>query len=487
MTRPGIVITPTDSAIPRTSNTDSGTWFVAGITEQGSAIQPTLVKSLNQYVDVYGARVAYGALYDALDVFFREGGARAIVQRVVGPTPVNSSAVLYDTAGSTPADVALDVTAKNPGDYGDSLNVEVTAGDAVGEFKILVSHDDLGLLETSISLVDRDAAVSWATTTSEHISIALGVSAQDPRVQGPTSLAGGDDDHTNATDTEWAAALALFTLDLGAGQVSMPGRTTLQAHADTLTHASLFARTALLDALDTGVADDLIDAANDITDLGSISRYGGMFAPFATVPGLTPTTTRSVGYAAVQAGIIARNDGAGLSPNQPAAGELGVSRYSLGVSYAFTDAEREELNTAGVNIARLLYSAIRTYGYRTLADPDADAQWINLANVRLLNDITSKANAIGERYIFRQLDARKVTISQWGGDLRAMLMPYFEAGSLYGDAPDDAFSVDVGDTVNTPVTIANNELRAAISVRMSAMAELVTIEIIKVPTQEAIA
>ena len=486
MTRPGIVVTPTDSAIPRTTSTDSGTWFVAGLTEQGT-LEPTLVKSLNQYVDVFGARVAYGALYDALDVFFREGGARAIVGRVVGPDAVASSAVLYDAAGSTPADVALDVSAKNPGAWGDELNVEVTAGDAVDEFKILVSHDTLGLLETSPSLLDRDAAVAWADTTSAYIDIALGASNEDPRVQGPTGLAGGDDDRANITDDEWAATLALFTRDLGAGQVSMPGRTTLQAHSDTLAHAAAFARTALLDAPDTGVADDLIDAATDIRALGSVARYGGLFAPYATVPGLTPSTTRSVGYAAVQAGLMARNDGAGLSVNQPAAGELGVSRYALAVSQSFTEAERESLNDAGVNLARLLYGSIRTYGYRTLADPLADANWINLANTRLLNDITSKAYAIGERYMFRQLDARKVTISQWGGDLRAMLMPYFEAGSLYGESPDEAFSVDVGDTINTPVTIANNELRAALSVRMSAMAELVTIEIIKVPTNEEIA
>jgi hypothetical protein len=46
--------------------------------------------------------------------------------------------------------------------------------------------------------------------------------------------------------------------------------------------------------------------------------------------------------------------------------------------------------------------------------------------------------------------------------------------------------VNVDSTVNTPTTIANREMHAVISARMSPDAELVFIEIVKVPTTQAL-
>ena len=46
---------------------------------------------LEQFRSTFGGRVSYGYLYDALDVFFREGGSEAWVSRVVGPNPVTAT------------------------------------------------------------------------------------------------------------------------------------------------------------------------------------------------------------------------------------------------------------------------------------------------------------------------------------------------------------------------------------------------------------
>lgn len=486
MTLPGVFLSTRESAPSRTNPTDSGAWFVAGMTDRGDHTIAQLITSLTQFEELYGGSVSYGYTWDALDVFFREGGARAYVGRVVGPDPEFASAVLYDQADSAPSDVALDVTAVSVGDWANSLNVSVLAGDAVGEFKIQVTHDDDGTLETSPSLATRADAVAWAAASSDYISIALGVSNEDPRTQGPTSLAGGDDDRSNATDAEWVAALDLFGVDLGNGQVSMPGRTTDQAHQDLLEHATAKNRTALLDLTDDADESVLIASADAMTDLGEISRYGGAFAPWAIVPGIAPGTTRTVPYSAVQAGIIARNDGAGITPNQPSAGDLGISRYAVGLTQSYTDAQRESLNDAGVNISLIKSGLIKTYGYRTLTDAINDADWIGLANVRLLQEIKARANAIGEGYVFRQIDGRNITISQFGGELRSMLKTYWEANALYGATQQDAFLVDVGATVNTPATIAQNELRAVLAVKMSPFGEVVRIEIVKVRIEDSL-
>jgi hypothetical protein len=46
--------------------------------------------------------------------------------------------------------------------------------------------------------------------------------------------------------------------------------------------------------------------------------------------------------------------------------------------------------------------------------------------------------------------------------------------------------VDVSSNVNTPQTIANREMHAAISLRMSEDAELVVIEFAKVPVTQSL-
>ena len=45
---------------------------------------------------------------------------------------------------------------------------------------------------------------------------------------------------------------------------------------------------------------------------------------------------------------------------------------------------------------------------------------------------------------------------------------------------DPGYQVDVGSNVNTPQTLANNELRAVLSVRISPLGALVTLTIVKV-------
>jgi hypothetical protein len=152
---------------------------------------------------------------------------------------------------------------------------------------------------------------------------------------------------------------------------------------------------------------------------------------------------------------------------------------------SYTDAEREDLNDAGVDIARVIYGQVETYGYRTLAP--LESGWGNLGNARLNMEIVARAEAVGERYVFSQIDGRRVKISQFGAELSAMLVPYYEAGSLYGDTAQDAFFVDVGPGVNTETTIANGELHAVIGVRMSPFAEYVVIEIVKVATDQPLA
>jgi hypothetical protein len=280
--------------------------------------------------------------------------------------------------------------------------------------------------------------------------------------------------------------LRLFGDALGPGQVSAPGQTDTTVQTELLQHTIDNNRVALLEAPAALTAAGLASyAAPFRTHAGA--RNAALFAPLGIIPGVAAGTSRSVGWSTVAAGIIARNDSRGLSVNEPSAGDNGISSYAIDVETRFTDAEYDTLNQASVDMAQYRWGSLETYGYRTLVDPAQIPEWWNFGNARLEMAITAEAGAVAERYVFSQIDGRGKQIAQFGGDLRGMLVPFYESGALYGDTAEDAFQVNVGSSVNTPETIANGELHAVIMVRMAPFAEYVRIEIVKVAMTQAIA
>jgi hypothetical protein len=428
--RPGVDVISRALPPPRSAPTDTGVAFVIGPTASGDAVN--LTHSLTEYVALCGDRTAGNEVtYDAADVYFREGGALLYV----APTNVVGGGGLSAPA---PAPSAADLEAMTRG--------------------------ELDVYATSLGLDPAE----YGTKADELAAIEALDAA--PR----------------AVDTGIAAALAALTKDLGPGQVFVADP-VLAAAVDTqsalLAHAQACNRVALLSCAD-GDATALL-AAGAALQTDANARYGGLFAPSAVVPGVVAGTTRTVPYAAVEAGIISRNDVA-YNPNIAAAGELGQAVFALDVNGRYSDADYQALNDGAVDMARLVYGGVRTYGYRSCVDPDITPEWLDLGWARLNMAIAAQAEAIGERYVFSQLDGRGRTLSQFGGELTAMLATYYDQGALYGDTAEDAYNVDVGSTVNTPATIANGELHAVIEVRMSPFAEWVVIEIVKVATTQAL-
>jgi hypothetical protein len=207
-----------------------------------------------------------------------------------------------------------------------------------------------------------------------------------------------------------------------------------------------------------------------------------MFWPWITVPGIVSGSVRSVPPSALIAGLVARNDAAGLGADQAAAGDNGVSLFAVGLSQpSLSDTVRGQLNSSGIDVVRSLYGTFRNYGWRSLVDPVAESDWVNYGCGRLYMSISANAQALAENYIFDKIDGQGKTIALFNGSLTGLLQGYYNSGDLYGATPGDAFFVDTGPSVNTPTTIANNELHAVLNVRMSEFAEMVQIEVYKKP------
>jgi len=288
------------------------------------------------------------------------------------------------------------------------------------------------------------------------------------------------------TTPQLQACLDKLTKAYGPGQVWCPGNVDPTLNTYLLQHALNTNRCALIEPAAASTAAQLTTYAAVYKTNPGVQR-SALFAPLGIFPGVTPGTTRPIGWTAVVAGQCAYNDGHGINPDTPAAGVNGISDYAVDVELRYLDSEYTSLSQNGVNTAQYRWGALETFGWRTLADPVTIPDWWSFGFSRLRMAIEADAGAVAETYVFSQLDGRGHTIADFGNDLRAVLAPYYDSGALYGSTPEEAFQVNVGPAVNTPATIANGELHAVLMVRMSPFAEYVVIEIAKVSTTQAIA
>lgn len=287
---------------------------------------------------------------------------------------------------------------------------------------------------------------------------------------------------TGNDENDYIGALDLFERGLGPGQVSLPGLSSPAVHAALLDHAENNNRFALLNP--TGNDATALAASVAGARARANASYGAVFGPSVVVPG-PGGTSRTVTYDAVQAGLEARRDRM-YSPGRPAAGRDFPANYVNSFAQTFTEAQRETLFNAGVNVALNRYGVPQTFGYRTVADPTTVPAWWQANHARLRMAIISRLEAVAEGFLFNEIDGRNLLASAFAGALSGELLDLYTRGSLYGATPAEAYKVDVSSAVNTPATIAAGELHASVALRMSPAAEYVVVTISKVPTTESL-
>lgn len=482
--RPGVNVVKGAIQVARGEETSTGTWFVTGFAERGPIGTPKLVTTLQDFVTTYGDRVSYSQLYDALDLFFNEGGAEAYVSRVGSGTPTVATRTLLDRAGTPIATVRVD--AKYPGTYGSRVTVAIANGTVANTFDLTVFFDAV-LVETfagntsPADAVDKTSGSGYVTLV--NLASASAAPTNNPAVIAASALTGGNDNHGAAVEADWTTALTAFPITLGPGQVSAPGRTTTAAQQALVDHAAATNRTAYLDVADFASNSALLSAAASLASYTG-SKFAGLFGSWVTIPPLTGAVTpRAVPGSALAAALTARTDATFESAGHAPAGQVAVpSSYVTSIDVptpTFTDAQYTALNDAGVNMTKNIRGrGIRLYGFRSVT---SDAVWEQLQWARELMYLTAQFDVLGEDYLFRQIDGRGQLFGEFAGDLSAVCATEFEAASLYGDVAEDAYQVDVSSAVNTPTTISNGEVHAVVYVKVTPYAELISIEVDKAP------
>jgi hypothetical protein len=471
---------------------------MAGTTQTGPVPSQLTVKdqctNLSDFTKKYNPSgrndVGSQQMYDAVDSYFSEGGSKLYVVRVTGAGDATAEIDIPDAS----AEVVFTAKAKYPGVFSNNIAVVIVdnAMDStvpIGNYYIAIqdSLNASGVNQERSQLFtagDKLSALAWGQN-SKYITLEDGPSDLIP-VGSNYILVGGSSATPNDDDLE--AALSDTSTDLGPGQVCAPGKTTDPSHLILANHALAFNRVAILDAPDTADVTTLIGAADAVFDNSNKrSRFSGLFAPWVVVPGEVTGTTKRVPPSPIVCGVMSYNDGHGLNPNEPSAGPNGVVRTAVGASQSWDDDDRRELNQSGVNVIKTQYGLTKIYGYRTLADPYNDKNWLPLGNVRLHRLIVALSAEVGEWFVFRMIDGKGVLIGDFGATLSThVMLPLFNDRALFGDTPDQAYRVDVSGSVNTPETLANNELHAVITCRMSPFGEDVYIEIVKLLVTEEI-
>lgn len=422
MTLPGIEVVAADSAPPRGPTLTLATPFIVAETERGPQVA-TPLRSLRDYAASYGARTATSAaVYDWLELFFREGGGRVYLSRLLGATAVVAS---KDLSNVTPS-VALTVSASSPGSWGNGstggLKVQVVAGTEAG-FVLVVQYNGAEV-ERSGDLVTGADAVAWSAR-SAYVTVTIGAGGGVPVVAAAANLTSGTDG-TAPTGAQVTAALDQFGAALGPGHVVLPASQDTALGLLAAAHAATHNRIATLDGADTDLVATLTAQAATLA-AGGHGDAIDLVTPFLLASGVAAGTARIVPASALRLARQAVNDGSGLSPNQPAAGRFGQASYASAVTRAWTDGDRETLNDAGVNVVRVIDGDVRLYGARTLASLATDPAGIRLGSARLRMAIVEVCRAEGERVAFEEVT--EVALGNLEGNITGAVKRYI--GSLY--------------------------------------------------------
>lgn len=476
---PGVVVRTETQAGPSAAlRSPSSQFFVVGITERGDTTKPVLVRGMADVAAQMGDRVSYGAVWDQLKVYFDEGGLQAYVARVIGASATKGTLTLQDRAGSPVNTVRID--AMNAGAWSSRLKVAVANGSLTNTYKISVYLDDILVEEKSNLATPADAVTAFKDSIyirAVDLGSATATPNNNPAVLAATALSAGSDDRASVVDADYVTALARFTKDLGDGAVAIPGRTTTAIWTGIESHCEANNRLGLLAS---GVSDG--KSALLARNAEVKSEYCGIFAPWIVVSdGGTGTRTISPeGYVAAKRAVAHDTVGPWRIP----AGEIAIASTLVDVQTRFSDTDANDLDAGRINVIRYIAGVPRLYGWRSLS-VDETNYWF-LKDRDLLNYLVTEATKRLETYVFQPIDRKGHLLAAVNATVVGLVDPISRVGGLYpllnsaGQQVDPGYKVDTGTSVNTDTTLANNEVRARLSVRISPAGGLVSLTIVKV-------
>ncbi len=471
-----------------------------GQTERGP-IGPRLVTGFEQFTRLYGGHIEESYLAYAVDGFFRNGGQRCYIGRIVGVNPKESSLALKSKGDGGAGEELIEVKALGPGKWGDRIAVKVGSATLLKEglFKLIVAYgkDAAPKLEGE-KLVGASFEEVYDNLSSDpgssdyYVKRVNGVSnlvvleqksPGAPPAGNLATLSGGDagsavglvDYQGASTDPDQRSGLAAFE---GIDEISIvcipdendvPGLT-----AEVVDHCEKMKdRFAILQSKQSAGDVGGIRPPND-------SKYAAFYYPWIKVFDPLLNAYKLVPPGGHIAGVYARSDQERGVHKAPANEVLrGASELEVNLSKE----DQMTLNPRGVNCIRAFPGrGIRVWGARTTS---TDPLW-KYVNVRRLFLFIEESIDEGTQWVVfepnnERLWARvRQTINQF-------LTGVWRDGALMGNNQDEAFFVRCDRTTMTQDDIDNGRLIVLIGIAPVKPAEFVIFRIAQVAKGSEIA
>lgn len=474
----GVKVTTTSQAGRSNSGTTSGRWFVAGLTERGPANTPTVIRSIAGFEATFGGRTPYNSpFYDALRSFWEEGGAEAVIVRVVGADATSGSLDLADAETNS----VMTLRASSPGAWSEQVQVAVsdTTGLSGTRSKIVVATPWGSEVFTQATAGELVSAIN---ARSQFLTAELtGAPDSKPAAVDAKPLGAGDDKRSTIDGAAIVKAFEKFGADWGTGSVSAPGYPADIVGEGLLIHAAQMNRVALLAGESGATEADMLELAQSLSG-GDFGEFGTLIYPHITVPdGTTARTAPPEGFAAAKRAV----GHAQIGPWHAPAGDFSTATWVMGTESVVDTTMNERLADGRVTGITTAGSKTRLYGWWSLSE---DAENFRLLTARdMLNYLADAAAKVLEPYVFSVIDGRGLLTGQVESSLIGVLDPIARAGGFFplhddeGNEIDPGYRVIVDDTINTTDTVQENKVVAKVSVRLAPTATLIELEIVKVP------
>lgn len=482
---PGVYIEEIDIGPKPIEGASTSTAGFVGPTEKGP-LDPRLVTNFEQFQRIYGGYLKDSYLTYAVDGFFRNGGSRCYIARIIGKGAKEANLSLVRKGE------AIAVVAKGPGLWGNDLSVMVEEGSLDSSlFKLSIAKGKKpGGVEPQIVEVFDNISTDGSsgnyymkniTGVSNFVVLnPAGKSEEEEPKSAFVPLTGGSDGD------------ALKAEDFIGGSQGPGGRTGLESLNEfddisivCIPDESKFpdAPDALADALVTHCENRkdrfaILQAMQSSTDIPKLrppkaTKYAAFYYPWIKI--LDPLTGMPIlvppgGHVA---GVYARVDQEKGVHKAPA---NEVVNGALGLEFNITKGEQDVLNPRGVNCIRAFPGrGILIWGARTAS---SDPAWKYL-NVRRLFIFVEKSIELGTQWVVfepndEKLWARvKQTINQF-------LMGVWRSGALMGTTEEEAFFVKCDRTTMTQNDIDNGRLVVLVGIAPVKPAEFVIFRIAQV-------
>ncbi len=511
-TYPGVYIQEVPSGVRTITGVATSITAFIGRALRGPANEPVRVQSFAEFERVFGALWRESTLGYAVNQFFSNGGADALVVRVH-----NGATAATTTVGG------LGLIAASPGQWGESLRARIdhnTRPLLPGEgantlFNLTVRDTITGATESFLNLSTESGHKRFATSVLAQESKLVRVNGTvpasrpdppsgappagvDPMIDDASSTPFGNNgnDGSAITDSEISSAAlenskqglwALEKADLfnllcipplthGSGG-NIGAQTRSAAAAYCTTRRALY----IVDPLDTwDEVADVIDPTTglDGTDWGlARSENAALYFPRVRLPDpLQEGRLADFAPSGAVAGVIARTDAARGVWKAPAGIEATLNGVAE-LTVKLTDGENGQLNPLAVNCLRTFPVTGRViWGARTLRGADRLASEWKYLSVRRLALFIQESLYRGTQWVVFEPNDEPLW-SQIRLNLGAFMQDLFRQGAFQGKSPREAYFVKCDKETTTPSDINQGIVNIVVGFAPLKPAEFVVIQI----------